>query len=184
MSESESPSTTAARHVHFSPPQPLKAATIPMQVPRNPTNGAVDATDARMNRPRFIAASASAARLILRSTASIGELLTVLIDRHLEARLGSHISGARDQPEHCAAMARGRMRLMTGKVSVVIEQDEHGCYAWCPELKGCQSQGKTVEETLANIREAIDLFLETLTDEERSAALSREILTTAVEVHG
>jgi len=72
---------------------------------------------------------------------------------------------------------------MTGKVSVVIEQDHDGCYAWCPELKGCQSQGKTVEETLANIREAIELFLETLTDEERSAALSREILTTVLEVH-
>ena len=72
---------------------------------------------------------------------------------------------------------------MTGKVSVVIEQDDHGCYAWCPELKGRQSQGKTIEETLVNIREAVDLFLETLTDEERSAALSREILTTAVEVH-
>jgi predicted RNase H-like HicB family nuclease len=72
---------------------------------------------------------------------------------------------------------------MTGKVSVVIERDEHGYYAWCPELKGCQSQGKTVEETLASIREAIELFLETLTDEERSAALSREILTTAVEIH-
>ncbi len=75
------------------------------------------------------------------------------------------------------------MRLMKGKVSVVIEQDEHGCYAWCPELRGCQSQGRTAEEALANIREAIDLFLETLTDEERSAALSQEILTTAVEVH-
>ena len=72
---------------------------------------------------------------------------------------------------------------MTGKVSVVIEQDEHGCYAWCPELKGCQSEGKTVEEALANIREAIELFMETLSDEERLAALSREILTTAVEVH-
>ena len=72
---------------------------------------------------------------------------------------------------------------MTGKVSVVIERDKHGCYAWCPALKGCQSQGRTVEETLANIREAIELFLETLTDEERSAALSQEILTTLVEVH-
>ena len=72
---------------------------------------------------------------------------------------------------------------MTRKVSVVIERDEHGYYAWCPQLKGCQSQGKTVEETLANIREAIELFLETLTDAERSAALSREILTTAIEVH-
>ncbi len=72
---------------------------------------------------------------------------------------------------------------MTRKVSVVIERDEHGCYAWCPQLKGCQSQGKTVEEALANIREAIELYLETLTADERSAALSREILTTAVEVH-
>lgn len=66
---------------------------------------------------------------------------------------------------------------------MVIEHDEWGYYAWCPELTGCQSQGKTVEEALANIREAIELFLETLTDEERSEALSQEILTTAVEVH-
>ena len=72
---------------------------------------------------------------------------------------------------------------MTRKVSVVIEQDDEGCYAWCPELKGCQSQGETVEEALVNIREAIELFLETLTEEERVAALSQEILTTAVEVH-
>ena len=72
---------------------------------------------------------------------------------------------------------------MVRKVSVVIEQDEHGCYAWCPERKGCQSQGKTVEEALTNIREAIELFLETLTDDERSAALSHQLLTTAVEVH-
>jgi len=72
---------------------------------------------------------------------------------------------------------------MTRKVSVVIEQDQHGYYAWCPELKGCQSQGRTVEEALANIREAIELYLETLTDDERTAALSQEILTTTVEVH-
>lgn len=73
--------------------------------------------------------------------------------------------------------------MMTGKVSVVFEQDEHGCYAWCPELKGCQSQGRTVEEALSNIREAAELYLETLTEEECSAALSQEILTTAIEVH-
>jgi predicted RNase H-like HicB family nuclease len=72
---------------------------------------------------------------------------------------------------------------MTGKVSVVIEQDEHGFYAWCPELRGCQSQGKTVEEALSNIREAIELFLETLPEDARLAALSREILTTSIEVH-
>ena len=73
--------------------------------------------------------------------------------------------------------------MMTGKVSVVIEQDEYGFYAWCPELRGCQSQGKTVEEALCNVREAIELYLETLPEDERDASLSREILTTTVEVH-
>jgi predicted RNase H-like HicB family nuclease len=75
------------------------------------------------------------------------------------------------------------MKFMTRKASVVIEKDEHGFYAWCPELKGCHSQGQTLDEAIANIREAIELYLETLTEEERSAALSQQILTTAVEVH-
>jgi hypothetical protein len=34
--------------------------------------------------------------------------------------------------------------------------------AWCPELKGCQSQGDTLEDAVANIKEAIELYLETL----------------------
>ena len=72
---------------------------------------------------------------------------------------------------------------MVRKASVVIEKDENGFYAWCPELKGCQSQGDTLDEAMTNIREAIELYLETLSDEERAAALSQEILTTAIEVH-
>ena len=72
---------------------------------------------------------------------------------------------------------------MTRKASVLIEKDEHGFYAWCPELKGCQSQGITIEDALANIREAIELYLETLSEDERDESLSREILTTTVEVH-
>jgi predicted RNase H-like HicB family nuclease len=72
---------------------------------------------------------------------------------------------------------------MARKASVVIEKDEHGFYAWCPELKGCQSQGQMIEETLANIREAVELYLETLPEEERAVLLSREILTTAIEVN-
>lgn len=67
---------------------------------------------------------------------------------------------------------------MTRKASVLIEKDEHGFYAWCPELKGCQSQGTTIEYALANIREAIELYLETLSEDERDESLSREILTT------
>ncbi len=66
---------------------------------------------------------------------------------------------------------------------MVIEKDEHGFYAWCPELKGCQSQGETLEQAMANIKEAIELYLETLPESERDVLLSREILTTTVEVN-
>jgi predicted RNase H-like HicB family nuclease len=72
---------------------------------------------------------------------------------------------------------------MVLKASAIIEKDEHGCYAWCPELKGCQSHGASLEEALANIREAIELYLETLPPDERDVLLSQEILTTAIEVN-
>jgi len=71
---------------------------------------------------------------------------------------------------------------MARKASVVIEKDEQGFYAWCPELKGCQSQGNTLEEAVANIKEAIELYLETLPADERDVLLSKEILTTTVKV--
>lgn len=49
-------------------------------------------------------------------------------------------------------------------LSVVIEQDEYGFYAFCPELPGCQTQGDTFEDTLANLREAAELYLDSLGD--------------------
>ena len=51
-----------------------------------------------------------------------------------------------------------------------------------PELNECQTHGATLEEAVTNIREAIERFLETLPDEDRAAALSRETLITAIEV--
>lgn len=71
---------------------------------------------------------------------------------------------------------------MSYKVSIVIEKDEQGYYAFCPELEGCQSQGDSLEEAMANIREAIALYLETLSEEEIRLSLSKEILTTTLEV--
>ena len=72
---------------------------------------------------------------------------------------------------------------MSYKVNIVIEKDEHGYYAYCPELDGCQTQGDTLDEALANVKEATALYLETLTEEERKTCLSKEILTTAMEVN-
>lgn len=71
---------------------------------------------------------------------------------------------------------------MSYKVSIVIEKDEYGYYAYCPELEGCQSQGASIEEVIANMKEAIELYLETLTKDEIKESLSKEILTTALEV--
>ena len=51
---------------------------------------------------------------------------------------------------------------MNYKVAVVIEQLEDGYYAFAPELDGCQTQGDSLDDVLANIREAIELYLETL----------------------
>jgi predicted RNase H-like HicB family nuclease len=48
------------------------------------------------------------------------------------------------------------------KFVVTIEQDEEGWYVVeCPALPGCVSQGKTRAEAIANIREAIEVSLET-----------------------
>ncbi|MBF0376101.1 MAG: type II toxin-antitoxin system HicB family antitoxin [Desulfamplus sp.] len=44
------------------------------------------------------------------------------------------------------------------KINIVIEKDEYGYYAYCPELQGCQSQGDTFEEIMLNIREAVELY--------------------------
>jgi len=71
---------------------------------------------------------------------------------------------------------------MPYKVNVIIEKDEYGYYAYCPELEGCQTQGDSLEEVLSNIKEAIKLYLETLSKDEIKAFLSKEILTTSLEV--
>lgn len=52
------------------------------------------------------------------------------------------------------------------KMTVIIEKDENGYFAYCPELKGCHSQGDTFDEVLVNIKEAVELYLETHSPEE------------------
>jgi predicted RNase H-like HicB family nuclease len=46
------------------------------------------------------------------------------------------------------------------RFSVVIEKDENGYFAFCPELQGCYTQGKTYEEIIQNIVDAIKLHIE------------------------
>jgi len=43
--------------------------------------------------------------------------------------------------------------------SVIIEQDNKGFVAECLDLQGCYTQGKTYEEVVKNIKDAIKLHL-------------------------
>ena len=53
------------------------------------------------------------------------------------------------------------IRNMSKKFNVIVEQDEDGMYIGkVLNLKGCLSQGKTLDELMKNIKEAISLCLE------------------------
>jgi predicted RNase H-like HicB family nuclease len=48
------------------------------------------------------------------------------------------------------------------KFSVVVERDEDGYYiASVPELPGCHTQARTLDELTSRVKEAIELYLET-----------------------
>jgi predicted RNase H-like HicB family nuclease len=74
--------------------------------------------------------------------------------------------------------------MKTMRFTAIIEGDKDGFYAYCPELKGCQTQGDTVEESLLHLREAVELYLETLSAEEWDGLEMgpKTILSTSLEV--
>ena len=53
-------------------------------------------------------------------------------------------------------------------LEVLIEKDETGYYvAEVPALPGCYSQGKTLDELKANIKEAIELWIEVMNEKSK-----------------
>lgn len=51
--------------------------------------------------------------------------------------------------------------MRTYKFRIVVEVDEDDVYiVSCPALKGCYSQGTTIEEAIENIKDAIKLHIE------------------------
>ncbi len=61
---------------------------------------------------------------------------------------------------------------------VVIERDENGFFIGeVPQIPACYSQGKTLDELLANIREVIELCLEEITDDSMSEFIGVQKVT-------
>jgi len=46
------------------------------------------------------------------------------------------------------------------RVSIVIEKDCHGYYAFSPEIEGCQTSGASLEEVIERMQEGIQQYLE------------------------
>ncbi|WP_161847709.1 type II toxin-antitoxin system HicB family antitoxin [Athalassotoga saccharophila] len=70
------------------------------------------------------------------------------------------------------------MRVFT----VVIEKDEDGYYAYCPQLQGCYSQGDNYEEALENIKDAIKLHIEDRIENNEQIPFVDSVTLTTVEI--
>ncbi len=69
------------------------------------------------------------------------------------------------------------------KFRVIIEEDEDGMFvAECTSLHGCVSQGKTREEALHNLHDAVLGYLESL--KKHNEALPPSIYEEVIEING
>lgn len=74
-------------------------------------------------------------------------------------------------------------KTTTYNLPVIIEQDEDGFYvADCPELQGCHTQGKSIEEAIVNIRDAIKLHLKILKEDNEEIPNMKPVSLTSLEV--
>ena len=71
--------------------------------------------------------------------------------------------------------------MRTFNLTAVIEREDDGYVALCPEID-VASQGSSVDEARANLREAVELFFETASDAEIAQRLPSEIRVEPLEV--
>ncbi|MBI1974077.1 type II toxin-antitoxin system HicB family antitoxin [Candidatus Micrarchaeota archaeon] len=70
------------------------------------------------------------------------------------------------------------------KFKVVLEKDEEGyIVATVPSLPGCISQGKSEEEAMKNIKEAIELHVESLAEDGLPLTPKRNVKEVELQVN-
>jgi predicted RNase H-like HicB family nuclease len=72
--------------------------------------------------------------------------------------------------------------MKTYRLACVIEKDNDGYYAYCPQLQGCYTQGDTYEEALANLRDAMKLHIQDRVAEKEAIPTSDLVNLTSIEV--
>ena len=71
---------------------------------------------------------------------------------------------------------------MTKTLTAMIEREDEDYVALCPELD-IASQGATVSEACENLTEALELFFECASPEERAERLHSEVYVTNVKIN-
>lgn len=72
---------------------------------------------------------------------------------------------------------------MAHRFTVILEkEDEGGYHVFCPTLPGCHTQGETIEQGIQNIREAIELYVESLREDGQPIP-TEDILIKPIEIH-
>lgn len=68
------------------------------------------------------------------------------------------------------------------RVSVIVEKDKDGYFAFSPELQGCYTQGDSYDDVMENIKDAIRLHLEDMKISGESIPEIESISLTSLEV--
>ncbi len=68
------------------------------------------------------------------------------------------------------------------KIVCVIEKDEDGYFAYCPQMQGCYAQGETFEEALLNFQDVVKLHIEDRLSQNEPIPSPEFVNLTTVEV--
>jgi len=68
------------------------------------------------------------------------------------------------------------------RFATVVEKDEQGYFAYCPELQGCYTQGETFEEVIENIKDAVKLHVEDRLASNEPVTTSEIVSLSSIEV--
>lgn len=72
--------------------------------------------------------------------------------------------------------------MTTYRFAAVIEKDEDGYHAFCPELQGCYTSGTTFEEARSNLVDAIRLHIEDRLADGEDLHPAESVNLTSVEI--
>lgn len=76
-----------------------------------------------------------------------------------------------------------KFKTTTYNFPIIIEKDADGFFvADCPELAGCHTQGKSIEEAITNIRDAIKLHLKVLKEDKIEIPQLHPVSLTSIEI--